>query len=324
MAYKGCDISSWQGNIDIKALSSQLDFFIFRAYAGMSKDMKVDRNVQLAIENNKPYGLYLYSYALNETQAIEEANRMVNLANSYAVKPTFLCIDMEDADGYKQRYGMPSNAVLRAMCRVACEVFENAGYYANIYASASWFNNQLAGSELNRYDKWIARWTTRNGKQTGNDTPAEWESADHCGIWQFTSEGYLNGYNGRLDMNYAYKDFVLGGVTPQPTPTPEPTPEPRKTNEQLADEVMAGLWGDGEERKRRLIEAGYDFQAIQNIVDSRYGNQPTYQTYTVQAGDYLSKIAQKYGVRWQDIASLNGIKPPRYTIYVGQTLKIPN
>lgn len=50
MAYKGTDISAWQGDIDIKALSSQVDFFIFRGYAGSSKDKKVDRNVNLSIE----------------------------------------------------------------------------------------------------------------------------------------------------------------------------------------------------------------------------------------------------------------------------------
>ena len=54
MAYKGVDISSHQGNIDINALSSQVDFFIFRGTYGVKKDDKVDRNVQLAIHNNKP------------------------------------------------------------------------------------------------------------------------------------------------------------------------------------------------------------------------------------------------------------------------------
>ena len=46
-------------------------------------------------------------------------------------------------------------------------------------------------------------------------------------VWQFTSDGRLNGYNGRLDMNYAYKDFVLnknGNTNPAPTPTPAPAP----------------------------------------------------------------------------------------------------
>ena len=116
MAYKGPDISAWQGDIDITALSSQVDFFIFRAYAGMTKDKKVDRNVNLALQNGKPYGLYIYSYALNTAQAREEAQRMVNLANSYSVRPAFLCIDMEDADGYKARNGMPSNQTLRDIC----------------------------------------------------------------------------------------------------------------------------------------------------------------------------------------------------------------
>ena len=117
MAYKGPDISAWQGDIDIKALASQVDFFIFRAYAGRSKDSKVDRNVKLAIESGKPYGLYIYSYALNTAQAKEEAQRMIALANSYSVKPAFLCIDMEDADGYKRKYGMPSNQTLKDICR---------------------------------------------------------------------------------------------------------------------------------------------------------------------------------------------------------------
>ena len=83
MAYKGVDISAWQGNIDITKLSSQVDFFIFRCYAGSSKDSKVDRNVKLVIQNNKPYGLYIYSYALNVAQAKEEAERVVKLANTY-------------------------------------------------------------------------------------------------------------------------------------------------------------------------------------------------------------------------------------------------
>ena len=166
MPYKGPDISAWQGDIDIKTLATQVDFFIFRAYAGSSKDKKVDRNVQLAIESGKPFGLYIYSYALNTAQAKEEAQRMVTLANSYSVKPNFLVIDMEDADGYKRKYGMPSNQTLKDICTVEGEIFEQAGYYAMVYASSSWFKNQLAG--LTRFDKWVAHWPTSGGKQKGN------------------------------------------------------------------------------------------------------------------------------------------------------------
>ena len=207
MAYKGPDISSWQGNIDIESLASQVDFFIFRAYAGSSKDTKVDRNVKLAIAKNKPFGLYIYSYALNVAQAKEEAQRMINLANTYSVKPTFLCIDMEDADGYKNKNGMPSNEVLVNICKAECEVFKNAGYIPVVYASSSWFNGKL--KNLSGYEKWVAHWPVSNGVQTGNNTSPNGENSNNCCVWQFTSKGTLNGYSGRLDMNYAYKDFVV-------------------------------------------------------------------------------------------------------------------
>lgn len=320
MAYKGPDISEWQGNINIDKLSSQVDFFIFRAYAGSSKDDTVDRNVKLAISNNKPYGLYIYSYALNVTQAEEEAERMVKLANTYSVKPNFLVIDMEDADGYKSRHGMPSNSTLVNICKKECEVFENGGYQSMVYASSSWFKGKLSG--LSGYEKWEAHWPTySNGQQKGNATSPSGESADNCAIWQFTSMGTLDGYNGRLDMNYAYKDFVVKGGTVNPNPNPKPS----KSNEEIAEEVMAGLWGNGEDRKRALEAAGYDYDTIQSIVNSYYNDDGTSSkvtNYTVKLGDTLSGIGSKLGVNWKDIANLNNISSP-YIIYVGQVLKIP-
>ena len=136
---------------------------------------------------------------------------------------------MEDADGYKKKYGMPSNQVLRDICTAEGEIFENAGYYAMVYASSSWWKNQLAG--LTRFDKWVAHWPVSGGKQKGNATSPDGENANNCGIWQFTSQGKLNGYNGNLDMNYAYKDFVLnknGNNNPAPVPTTV-TPNNNKT-----------------------------------------------------------------------------------------------
>ena len=318
MAYKGPDISAWQGDIDIKSLAKQVDFFIFRAYAGSSKDKKVDRNVQLAIESGKPFGLYIYSYGLNTAHAREEAQRMVTLANSYSVKPNFLVIDMEDADGYKRRYGMPSNQILKDICTVEGEIFEQSGYYAMVYASSSWFKNQLAG--LTRFDKWVAHWPVSGGKQKGNATDPSGENANNCGIWQFTSEGTLSGYNGRLDMNYAYKDFVVKGYTVNPQPTVQPT---KKSNEEIAEEVKQGLWGNGDDRKNRLSAAGYDYNTVQNIVNGSYNkSQDTITYYIVKRGDTLSGIGSKYNVNWKDIANLNNISSP-YIIYVGQSIKIP-
>ncbi len=48
-----------------------------------------------------------------------------------------------------------------------------------------------------------------------------------------------------------------------------PAPSTKKTNEQIADEVVKGLWGNGEERKKKLADAGYDYSAIQPIVNAK-------------------------------------------------------
>lgn len=332
MAYKGPDISSWQGDIDIKTLATQVDFFIFRAYAGSSKDKKVDRNVNLAIESGKPYGLYIYSYALNTAQAKEEAQRVIELANSYSIKPAFLCIDMEDADGYKRKYGMTSNQTLKDICTVEGEAFENAGYYAMVYASSSWWNNQLFG--LTRFDKWVAHWTTSGGKQKGNTTSPDGENASNCGIWQFTSEGKLNGYSGNLDMNYAYKDFVLnknGNTNPTPVPTLTPASSSSSTYTVKSGDCLSVIGS----------KLGVNWQDIASIngINSPYiiyvgqvlnipggNNQITTSssnttTYTVKSGDTLSGIASKFGTTYQKIVADNGISNPNL-IYPGQVLKI--
>lgn len=353
MAYKGPDISAWQGDIDINTLSRQVDFFIFRSHAGISKDKKVDRNVQLAIANNKPYGLYIYSYALNVERARQEAQNVIDVANSYSVKPNFLVIDMEDADGYKKKNNLTSSETLKNICITECDMFEQAGYHAMIYASSSWFKNQLNG--LNKFDKWIAHWPVSNGKQKGNDCSSSGENENNCAIWQFTSEGRLNGYNGRLDMNYAYKDIVIKKANIEPKP--EPAPSIDGSTLELAARVMKGEFGDGEIRKKNLgnrynevqsfidhiykastntlveevkqgiygngeirkIVLGNRYNEVQSIINKGQTNIAI--TYIVKPGDTLSSIAAKYGTTYQKIAFDNHLSNPNY-IRPGQKLII--
>lgn len=80
-----------------------------------------------------------------------------------------------------------------------------------------------------------------------------------------------------------------------------------KTVDELAQEVIQGKWGNGQERKDRLTQAGYDYTTVQNKVNELLGNKNTSsQTkYTVVAGDTLSSIARKYGTTWQQIYEKN-------------------
>jgi GH25 family lysozyme M1 (1,4-beta-N-acetylmuramidase) len=266
MAKRGIDISAHQGNIDLGALKNQIDFVIIRVGYGVSGsiDSKFKRNADLCEQLGLPYGFYWYSYALNVSGAQTEADHFLNTIAPY--NPTMGCwFDMEDADGYKKRNGMPSDSTLKDMCYAFCEKVENAGYYSGIYASLSWFRNQLAGDRLSRFDKWVAMWPTSGGKQRGlNISPDE---QTDWSMWQFTSDGKFNGYSGRLDTNYAYHDFPNPKDGGQPTPpTPEPTPDPAPSGStlDLATAVMNGDYGDGDARKQAL---GDRYDEVQDFIN---------------------------------------------------------
>lgn len=102
---------------------------------------------------------------------------------------------------------------------------------------------------------------------------------------------------------------------------------PSKPIADIAAEVIAGKWGNGTERKNRLIAAGYDYNEVQAKVNEllKDSSKPaTYTTYTVKKGDTLWGISQKLlgkGSRYKEIRSLNGLKSD--TIRTGQVLKIP-
>lgn len=92
-----------------------------------------------------------------------------------------------------------------------------------------------------------------------------------------------------------------------------------KSAEEIAREVIAGRWGNGQERKDRLTDEGYDAAAVQDRVNELLG-----RTYTVQNGDTLWDIAEKklgMGRRFLEIKALNGLSGN--TIYPGQVLKLP-
>lgn len=346
---KGIDVSRHQGNIDWEKVKKDgIEFAIIRiSYGQKAVDEKAIENIKECIRVGIPFGVYTYSYALNMESAINEANLVIKTLKPYKDKIEFpVIIDMEDADGYKKRNGMPSNETLVAICEKECKMFEDAGYYAMIYASKSWFDSKLKSSKLDKFDKWIA-WWNKGAKVDKNE----------YGIWQYTSSGTVKGISGRVDMNESYKYYpgIIKGKKTQPTKSIIDLANEviagkygdgeerkkalgslydevqakvneilgtnkKKSNEEIAQEVINGKWGDGNERKTALTKAGYDYDAIQKIVNKKMGVSTT-KTYKVKSGDTLSEIAKKYNTTVSAIAKKNNIKDVN-KIYVGQVLKI--
>ena len=125
--------------------------------------------------------------------------------------------------------------------------------------------------------------------------------------------------NGRWGMGNAY---TFRGCIINPAIGDVHYTDPLKSIDELAHEVINGLWGNGQERKDRLTQAGYDYNEVQNRVNEIL--QPSTRYYIVQKGDTLSGIAKKLGIKdWHTLYNNNkdviGNNPN--LIKVGQKLK---
>ena len=162
-------------------------------------------------------------------------------------------------------------ATLTGIVKAFCSTMEAAGYWVGIYSSESFFNSKMNDGELTRYSHWIARW--------GKSKPVLSSGAE-TQMWQFGGETNLirsNKINGQTcDQNYCYVDYSakikaagLNGYIKTGVAVPV-----KKSNEVIADEVIAGKWGTGDDRKERLEIAGYNYSVIQSIVNDRFGVVP--------------------------------------------------
>lgn len=190
----GVDVSSHNKEIDWeKVKNDDIDFAIIRVgYGGDYADQddkyaayNMDECERLGI----PYGVYLYSYALTDEDVESEIAHTLRLIQGR--NPVIgVYYDMEDADSYKNNHGMPSNEQLGNFCVRFAQAMRDNGYKSGVYASRNWFTYRLTNPLLNNYERWVAHWNTDKCTYQGTYS-----------MWQYTSDGSVDGINGRADMN---------------------------------------------------------------------------------------------------------------------------
>ena len=233
---KGIDISQWQGDINLAPYRN--GFVIVRGGFWTSVDPWAERNIQKCEALSIPWGLYWYSYALNEAQAIGEAKACLDFLAGR--RPRLgVWFDMEDADGYKAKNGFPPDGTITAMCRAFCDEMRKAGNRTGVYASLSWFDTHIGETG---HDKWIAAW----GANDGVNYP---DLRGRCVMQQY------RGAPLDLDILYVPLSYFDGGTAGGA--------EPEKDGKcvsiaAMAQEVLDGKWGNGEERKQKLGAWFYD------------------------------------------------------------------
>ena len=193
----GIDVSSYQGDIDWKAVadSRNIDFAMIRVgYRGYGSEGKLDTdsryedNLKGAQENKVPMGVYFFTEAINYDEGVEEANYVLSLIEDYNVTYPVV-IDTEYVNDSNARANDISNSDRTDAIVGFCETIKASGHTPMIYASRNWFVQNMDIDRLGEYELWVAQYANVPYfpyKFTG---------------WQYTYEGSVPGIEAPVDIN---------------------------------------------------------------------------------------------------------------------------
>ena len=259
----GIDISNWQAGIDLTKVSA--DFVICKATQGNYYTSPSFRTqYEQGLKSGKRMGIYHYAGGCS---ALTEAKYFLAKIEAY-IGTGILCLDWESTQN--GNYGKSD----QEWCQTFMDyVKEQTGITMFLYISAG-----LQGkfkTLLKTYPLWAAQYPDYNRVNGYKATPWN-EGAYTCAIRQYTSMLYLDGWRSHLDGNKAYITGAEWDAYAKGFKT-EAVKEAEKISvDELAQQVLNGKWGNGEERKKALTEAGYNYDEVQSKVNELC-NEDEYQ-----------------------------------------------
>lgn len=192
----GIDISKHNGTVDWNAVKNAgVEFVILRCgYRGSAsgvlvEDEKFRTNIKGATAAGLKVGIYFFSQAVNEMEAVEEASLTLSLIKGHKISyPVY--IDVEAANG---RADGLSAAERTKVVKAFCETIRDSGYTAGVYSNKNWFAEKMDTGAFGNYRIWLAQYT---------------ESPTYTGryeMWQYSSRGTIPGIKGDVDLNICYQ-----------------------------------------------------------------------------------------------------------------------
>ena len=205
----GADFSKHQGTIDWASVKqSGVEFVILRAAVrgygssgNLMTDSQIAANIEGALSQNIDVGIYVFSQAVTTEEAVEEAERALDIIKGYDIKlPIYFDSEYSGAPNRTGRADGLTKAERTSLAIAFCETVRNAGYKPGVYASKSFFYNNLgyAAFQSRGYEIWLAHHIS---SVTDFKYPYN--------IWQYTSKGSIGGVQSEYaDLDIAYYDYA--------------------------------------------------------------------------------------------------------------------
>lgn len=340
---KGIDISSHQGDINFDYIKTNYDFVIIRC--GYGDDLSSDDNecsqcdtmaqayINECEARNIPYALYLYQYAADNEQSRSEAAHVREWYNKS--NPIGVFLDIEDADGYKERHGIDYYSTQALAITWLDELADIKA--KGIYASHSWLNTYMNVDELIEHGAliWEAHWND-DGEICDDKFAMSQESSDH-----HLDDGTRVDYD--IMRDEVYNQLVgVSDISNEDESIESDDQTSQELDESVIDAIYRGEYGDGDERKERLEAAGYNYADYQAAMEAKYyskdntpaeseeepeeeRSQAEERVAVVEPGGSFCQIARDYlgdEGRAVELAEHNGMTLDDM-LYAGMELKLP-
>lgn len=254
----GIDVSQHNGKIDWNKVKPHIEFAMIRAgFGSKTVDTRFKENAGACTALNIPFGVYWFSYALNEAMARQEAKKCLTAIKPYKLSCP-IAFDFEyDSMAYAKKKGVVITQ--SKMCLIACAFLDeiiNNGYDAMLYTNADYWFNMGFKNLKDKYPIWCASW--------GKDKPAV-----YCQMWQDSSTGKIEGIDGPVDTNVSYVQYKI-------------TPDAEEINakiesvikkygeiyREIATKIVTGEYGNGQSRIDKLISDERDPAFAQELVNA--------------------------------------------------------
>jgi len=199
----GIDVSYFQGDIDWQLVSDDgIEFVIIRlGYRGYESgainiDERFHEYIQGAVDAGLDVGVYFYSQAVSADEAEEEVLAVISELGDYEIAYPIV-YDWEVVGEDTARTNDVTVETLNECASVFCNTIAGAGYIPMVYSSKRMALMKLDLSQLAGFDFWLAEY---------NDEP---EFPYNFTIWQYASDGEVNGIEGEVDLNISFVDYSL-------------------------------------------------------------------------------------------------------------------
>ena len=199
--YKAIDVSKFQGKIDWKKVKADgVDYAFIRVglrgygSGALVEDEYFKENIEGAKKEGVKVGVYMFSEAINEEEAVEEAQFVLERIKDYDIELPVV-LDVEDIAGEDGRNEALSKEELTGVCKTFFETVEKEGYHTMLYGNIKCLVSMVDLKQLKDRDIWYAFYN--------DDIYIPYEVAG----WQYASDGSVDGISGDCDLNIFFKEW---------------------------------------------------------------------------------------------------------------------